>query len=61
MPAPDEDQVPRLKAFQDAHPGITITPPDRGDPFWTAEREGERITSSIFLDRFLDNLEHLAG
>jgi hypothetical protein len=60
-PAESVDQVPRLQAFRDAHPEIDIRPPRRGDPFWTATREGTRLTSGVTLKRFLDNLEELAG
>lgn len=60
-PSEPEDQVPRLQRFKNAHPDITIVPPRRGDPFWTATREGARLTSGVTLQRFLDNLEELAG
>ena len=59
--AEPEDQVPRLRAFKDAPPDITIVSPRRGDPFWSATREGERLTSGSTLRRFLDQLEELAG
>lgn len=60
-PAEPVDQVPRLQAFRAAHPDIDIRAPRIGDPFWTATREGARLTSGITLQRFLDNLEELVG
>ena len=55
-----EDQVPRLKAFQAAHPEITITNPiDSRSGVWSARRAGEVMATELDLGRLLDRLERL--
>jgi hypothetical protein len=61
QPVDPVDQVPRLQAFRSAHPEISIVPPGRGHPTWTATRDGTLLTSAMFLKRFLDHLEELTG
>jgi hypothetical protein len=54
------DQVPRLLAFQAAHPEITIKRPTQNAfPAWVAERDGRMVVSRITLKYFMDELEQM--
>jgi hypothetical protein len=54
------DQVPRLLAFQAAHPEITIRRPTQNPfPAWVAERDGRMVVSRLTLKYFMDELEKL--
>lgn len=54
------DQVPRLLAFQEAHPEITIKRPTQNAfPAWRAERDGRLIASRLTLKYFMDELEKI--
>jgi hypothetical protein len=57
-----EDQVPRLKAWQAAHPDIEIVSPlESGTLRWTARRAGRVVCAELDLAHFLDRLERLPG
>jgi hypothetical protein len=57
---PYEDQVPRLKAFQAAHPDVRIeNPVDTRSGFWSAHRDGKVLCVELELYRLLDRLEWL--
>jgi hypothetical protein len=54
------DQVPRLLAFQAAHPEITIKRPTQNPfPAWVAEQDGRMLVSRITLKYFMDELEQM--
>jgi hypothetical protein len=54
------DQVPRLLAFQAAHPEITIKRPTQNAfRAWVAERDGRMVVSRITLKYFMDELEQM--
>jgi hypothetical protein len=54
------DQVPRLLAFQAAHPEITIKRPTQNAfPAWVAERDGRMVVSRLTLKYFINELEQM--
>ncbi len=61
--APDEpDQVPRLREFRAAHPGVIIG--SGGFGTWQAripEKNGETVTVRYTLRELLDRLDELTG
>ena len=61
--APDEpDQVPRLRAFRAARPGVIIG--SGGFGTWQAripEKNGETVTVRYTLRELLDRLDELTG
>ena len=59
MNSSEEDQVPRRRAFEAAHPGITITPPRSRTSRWTARQDGQVIAREYELRDLLDKLEQL--
>jgi len=50
------DQVPRLQAFEKAHPEIKIIAPAEFSPAWAASRDDELLVSRFNLKQFLDAL-----
>jgi hypothetical protein len=50
------DQVPRLQAFEEAHPEITIIRPSQFSPTWAASRDDELLVARTSLKQFLDAL-----
>lgn len=56
-----EDQVPRLERFKAEHPDIQIFPPYNLDPYWDAMKDGKRLASAIFLEKFLDKLDAIVS
>jgi hypothetical protein len=60
VPVPYEDQVPRLQAFQAAHPAIRIdNPVDSRSGFWSAHQDGKVPCAELELYQLLDRLEWL--
>jgi len=57
----EEDQVPRRRAFETAHPGITISPPRSRNGRWTARQDNQVIARERELKDLLDELEGLLG
>lgn len=58
----EEDQVPRLARFREAHPEVDICNPQAArSQFWKAARDGEIIAIEIDLRRLLDTLERKLG
>ncbi len=56
------DPIERRAAFEAAHPEITISPPGRHDPFWTARQDdGSILASAYMLAKLLDTLARLLG
>jgi len=53
------DQVPRLKAFQAAHPEIEIRNPADTGGWWSAHRAGKNLCVEQDLGHLLDRLEWL--
>jgi hypothetical protein len=59
-PRDQPDQVPRLRAFQAAHPDITIvSPAESGTLRWSARRGGAVLCTELDLAHLLDRLERL--
>ena len=50
------DQVPRLQAFEETHPEITIIRPANYSSVWVARRDDELLVSRMDLEPFLDVL-----
>ena len=56
----DDDQVPRLQRFREAHPEFTIrTPEENRSPHWSAYLAGNQVAAETSLRHFLDALEWL--
>jgi hypothetical protein len=53
---PHADQVVRREAYEQDHPGVTITEPQRG-ALWMAEEPGREILVRASLRHLLDSLE----
>ena len=57
----EPDQVMRLAAFREAHPGVTV---GAGRGWWQAvipEPDGERVVTRYTLKALLDKLDELTG
>jgi hypothetical protein len=54
-----DDQVPRLRAYQAAHPEVQITPPGPGSLLWVARRDGMIVAADYWLGLLLDALDWL--
>ena len=52
--------MPRLRAYQAAHPDTTITPPGPDSLLWVARRDGKIIAAEYWLGQLIDDLEWLA-
>jgi hypothetical protein len=58
----EPDQVPRLRAFRDAHPEYEIrSPEDNRSPHWSAYLNGAMVAADTDLRFLLDALEWLAA
>jgi hypothetical protein len=57
------DQVARLESWKQAHPDVSIQPPDyaSGGLLWFARRGGEVLCSEYELRVLLDHLDWLAA
>ena len=56
------DQVLRLEAFRQAHPGIRIdNPVDSRSAYWSAHQDGKVLAVEFELARLLDTLARLLG
>ncbi len=60
VPAPGEDQVPRLQAFRAEHPDIEIaSPADSHTGMWSAYRGGKILVVKFCLRQLLGRLDEL--
>lgn len=56
------DDVPRLAAYRETHPDVTITPPEPGGSLrWVARKDGRIIAADYWLGALLDTLDWLDG
>ncbi len=58
-PAPDDLQ--RRRAFETAHPDVTISAPETHASLWVARRDGKILASGYQLGGLLDSLGLLSG
>jgi hypothetical protein len=56
-----DDAGIRRRRFEQAHPDITITPPETHASLWKARRDGKILASDYQLGALLDSLEWLTG
>jgi hypothetical protein len=56
-----EDPVARRRRFEEAHPDVTISPPETHASLWTARQDGKILASGYQLGHLLDALGWLTG
>jgi hypothetical protein len=61
-PVPGQpDDIERRRAFEAAHPDITISPPETHASLWKAWRGGKILATGYHLGDLLDSLDWVLG
>ncbi len=61
LPEDPDDPLVRRRVFEEAHPGVKITPPSKADPWWHAQRDGQVVAYAYMLGGLMDRLERLTS